>query len=64
MASRDNIPASIKATRLETSLTPSGSSLPNAFGRIMASRGVVQATVQRDRCLRLVPTYNEYYNLY
>ena len=44
MASRDT-PASIKATRLETSPTPLGSSLPNAFGRIMASRGVVQAAI-------------------
>ena len=42
MASRENTPASnIKATRLETSLTPSGSSLPNAFGRLIADRGVV-----------------------
>ena len=64
MASRDNTPASIKATRLETSPTPSGLSLPNAFGRIMASRGVVQAAIQRDRCLRLVLKYNEYYNPY
>ena len=64
MASRDNTPASIKATRLETSPTPLGSSLPNAFGRIIASGGVVQAAVQRDRCSRLVPKYNEYYDLY
>ena len=64
MASRDNIPASIKATHSETSPTPSGSSLPNAFGRIIASRGVVQAAIQRDRYSRLVPKYNEYYNLY
>ena len=63
MASRDT-PASIKATRLETSPTPLGSSLPNTFGRIMASRGVVQAAVQRDRCSRLVPKYNEYYDPY
>ena len=45
MASRNNTPASIKATRSETSPTPSGSSLPNAFGRIIASRGVVQAAI-------------------
>ena len=46
MASRENTPTSnIKATRSETSPTPLGSSLPNAFGRLMASRGVVQAAI-------------------
>ena len=65
MASRENTPASnIKATRSETSPTPSGSSLPNAFGRLIASRGVVQAAVQRDRCSRLVPKYNDNYDPY
>ena len=30
----------------------------------MASRGVVQATIQRDRCSRLVLKYNDNYNPY
>ena len=45
MASRNNTPTSIKATRLETSPTPLGSSLPNTFSRIIASRGIVQAAI-------------------
>jgi hypothetical protein len=44
------------------STVPSESSLPNAFGRMMAGKPKVQEVIRRDRCTRLEPIYNVNYN--
>ena len=68
MASCDIAPKSttemLSGILSETSHTPSGSSLPNAFGRMMASGSVVQATVKRDLCSRPTPIYSDNYDPY
>ena len=48
----------------QASGTPSGSALPNAFGRMMGPAPVVQSTAKRDRCNRPQPEYNNNYNSY
>ncbi len=47
-----------------TSAAPSGSSLPNAFGRMMAGKGPAQEVLIRDKCKRPEPEYNTNYNPY
>jgi hypothetical protein len=47
-----------------TSAAPFRSSLPNAFGRMMAGKGKVQEVIHRDTCKRSEPIYNSNYNPY
>lgn len=64
MASRQPTPiglASEASATHPTSATPSTSSLPNAFGRMMAN-GPVQEVLRRDTCKRPDPIYNTNYN--
>jgi len=46
------------------SATPSRSSLPNAFSRMMAKKGKMQEVLHRDMYNRLELIYNTNYNLY
>src|ERR1700733_7790412 len=65
MPSRQSTPLELDSTASQASAAPSGSSLPNAFGRMMTSREAIQATqnsLRRDRCKRPTPIYNSNYN--
>jgi hypothetical protein len=65
MGSRQNTPIDLTfeaSSSRAISAVPSESSLPNAFGRMMAGKPKVQEVIRRDRCTRLEPTYNVNYN--
>jgi hypothetical protein len=61
--SRLTSPIDVDDTASQASKAPSASTstLTNPFGRMMAS-STSQPTPKRDRCSRLTPTYNEFYD--
>jgi hypothetical protein len=65
MASRQSTPIDLASEASGTrsvSAVPSGLSLPNAFGRMMAPNGPIQSVINRDKCNRPTPKYNANYN--
>jgi hypothetical protein len=62
MSSRYSTPLENDTIASQASTTASGSTIPNAFSRLMTAAPVVQSTAKRDLCTRPTPTYNQYYN--
>ena len=64
MSSRHSTPLENDNTASQISSITSGSTLPNAFSRMMGPAPVVQSTAKRDRCTRPTPQYNHNYDPY
>jgi len=62
MSSRHSTPLENDTTASQASTNASGSTLPNAFSRLMGPAPVIQSTAKRDLCVRPTPAYNQYYN--
>lgn len=62
MSSRASSPLEILPNTPPTSTIDSQTSLPNAFGRIMAGTQSAVPKVVKDKCNRPTPTYNYNYN--
>jgi hypothetical protein len=62
MSSRHSTPPENDTIASQASSIASGSTLPNAFSRMMGAAPVVQSTAKRDRCARPPPQYNHNYN--
>ena len=64
MSSRHSTPLKNDTTASQASTNTSGSTLPNAFSRLMGPAPVIQSTAKRDLYIRPTPIYNQYYNLF
>ena len=64
MSSRHFTPLENDTTVSQASTNASGSTLPNAFSRLMGPAPVIQSTAKRDLYIRPTPIYNQYYNLF
>ena len=62
MSSRHSTPLENDTTASQASTNASGSTLPNAFSRMMGPAPTGQSTQKRDRYIRLKPQYNRNYN--
>jgi hypothetical protein len=62
MSSQHSTPLELDTTASQVSADASGSTLPNAFGRMMQGGRVVQQATRRDTCKRPTPTYNHNYD--
>jgi hypothetical protein len=62
MSSRQPTPLEIDAEASRASSPTSGSTLPNAFSRLMGGTLVIRSAAKRDRCARPAPSYNQHYN--
>jgi hypothetical protein len=64
MPSHYSTPLEDNTTASQALSITSGSTLPNAFSRIMGPAPVIQSTAKRDSCVRPTPRYNHNYDLY
>ena len=62
MSSRHSTPLENDTTASQAETITSGSTLPNAFSRMMGPAPTGQSTQKRDRYIRLKPQYNRNYN--
>jgi hypothetical protein len=64
MPSRHSTPLENDTMASQASSITSGSTLPNAFSRMMGPAPVIQSAAKRDSCARPTPQYNHNYNPY
>jgi hypothetical protein len=58
MSSRHSTPLENDTTVSQASTNASGSTLPNAFSRLMGPAPIIQSTAKRDLYARPTPIYN------